>query len=99
MSRRKRATYFEKAADTCGCEKIAKKSLICAEEYASLAFDAALTKCKANAAWKTYEMACGHDAMVIEPDSLVEILTELARPLLRPICASHDPLCSYVWPA
>ena len=44
----------------------------------------ALTKCKANTSWKTYEMACGHDAMVIQRDSLVEILTELARPLLRP---------------
>jgi hypothetical protein len=69
MSRRKRATYFEKSADTGGREKIAKKSFIRAKEYASLAFDAALTKCKANAAWKIYEMAGGHDAMVIQPDS------------------------------
>jgi hypothetical protein len=44
-------------------------------------------------------MACGHDAIVIQPDRLVEILMELARPLRRPICASHHPLRAYVWPA
>ena len=72
------ATYFEKAAYTGGREKIAKKTFIRAKGYASPAFDANLAKCKANAAWKTYEMACGHDAMVVQPQELTNILLEVA---------------------
>jgi hypothetical protein len=42
------------------------------------AFDANLTKCKADTSWKTSEMACGHDAMVVQPEQLAGILLEVA---------------------
>jgi pimeloyl-ACP methyl ester carboxylesterase len=72
------ATYFEKSVYAGGRDKVAKKSFIRAKGYNSAAFDAAHAKCKANTAWKTYEMTCGHDAMVVQPDRLTEILLEVA---------------------
>jgi hypothetical protein len=33
---------------------------------------------KANAAWRVFELPCGHDAMVDMPDRLTEILLEVA---------------------
>jgi pimeloyl-ACP methyl ester carboxylesterase len=72
------ATYFEKASYTGGREKIAKKAFIRAKGYASPAFDANLANCKANSAWKTHEMATGHDAMVTQPQELTDILIQVA---------------------
>jgi len=72
------ATYTEKAVYTGARDTIAKKTFIRAKAYSSPAFDANLAKCKADASWKTYEMACGHDVMVIQPEQLVGILLEAA---------------------
>ena len=72
------ATLTDKIAITGARDKIAKKSYIRAKGYPSVAFDAALDKHKPNAAWKTYEMTSGHDAMVDQPERLTEILLEVA---------------------
>jgi pimeloyl-ACP methyl ester carboxylesterase len=70
------ATYTEKAVYTGGRDKIAKKTYIRAKGYAGPAFDAALAKTKADPSWKTHEMTSGHDAMVIQPQELTELLLQ-----------------------
>ncbi len=72
------ATLTDKAAITGAREKIAKKAYIRAEGYPSVPFDATLANLKGNAAWKTYEMTSGHDAMVDQPERVTEILLEVA---------------------
>jgi pimeloyl-ACP methyl ester carboxylesterase len=72
------ATLTDKAAFTGGRDKIARKTFIRAKGYPSVAFDANLEKLKSNSAWKTYEMTCGHDAMVDQPQELTDILLQVA---------------------
>jgi pimeloyl-ACP methyl ester carboxylesterase len=71
------ATMDETIKLTGARERIAKKSYIRAKGYPSIPFDAAQTKVKANAAWKSYEMTAGHDAMVDQPKELTDILIEV----------------------
>lgn len=54
--------------------RIAKKTFIRAKAYPSVPFDASLAKFKADAAWKTHEMAGGHDAMMDLPDQLAGLI-------------------------
>jgi pimeloyl-ACP methyl ester carboxylesterase len=72
------ATYIERAKYTGAREKVLKKAFIRAKGYASPGFDANLAKCKSDAAWKTFEVACGHDVMVIKPQELADILMQAA---------------------
>jgi hypothetical protein len=66
------ATLTDKIALTGARERIAKKAYIRAKGYPSVPFDGAQERLKADAAWRVYELACGHDAMVDMPDRLTE---------------------------
>jgi len=68
------ATLTEKAVFTGARDKIAKKTYIRAKGFPSVPFDTLLAKFKTDAAWKTHEMACGHDAMVDSPDELAGLI-------------------------
>jgi pimeloyl-ACP methyl ester carboxylesterase len=59
-------------------EKVAKKTYIRAPKYEQPAFDKYYAAKKTDPAWRTYEVACGHDVMVDAPERLVEILQERA---------------------
>ena len=72
------ATLTDKAVVTGAREKIAKKSYIRAKGYPSVPFDTALAKYKGNAAWKTFEMTAGHDAMVDAPAELTDLLISVS---------------------
>jgi pimeloyl-ACP methyl ester carboxylesterase len=72
------ATFTDKIALAGARDRIAKKAYIRAKSYDNPAFDAALARLKGNSAWRTYELASGHDVMVDMPDKLVEILLEVA---------------------
>jgi pimeloyl-ACP methyl ester carboxylesterase len=72
------ASFTDKISITGARDKIAKKAYIRAKGYPAEVFDAALNKCKPNPAWKTFEMAAGHDAMVDQPQELTDILLEVA---------------------
>jgi pimeloyl-ACP methyl ester carboxylesterase len=67
-------TYTEKAVYTGGREMIAKKTYIRAKGYSSTTFDGNLAKVKATGIWKTHELDSGHDAMLIIPEQLTEII-------------------------
>ncbi|MGA8749560.1 MAG: hypothetical protein WB563_12280 [Pseudolabrys sp.] len=43
-----------------------------------MSFDKAYARVKKDSSWRTYEVACGHDVMIDEPDRLTEILIEVA---------------------
>lgn len=58
-------------------EKIHTKAYIRALDFPSAPFDAALQRCRANPTWRTFEMKCGHDAMIDQPAELTSILEQL----------------------
>jgi len=72
------ATLTDKITVTGAREKIAKKAYVRAKGYPSVPFDGMQERYKADAAWRSYELPCGHDAMVDMPDRLTEILVEVA---------------------
>lgn len=72
------ASLTEKARYAGGRDKVARKTYIRASGYPSPAFDAAHDKLRANAAWRTYTIGCGHDVMVDAPERLTEILLEVS---------------------
>ncbi len=73
------ATFTDKIALTGARDRIARKSYIRAAHYPNPGFDRALGEARANAAWRTYDVPCGHDVMVDMPDRLSEILLEVAN--------------------
>jgi pimeloyl-ACP methyl ester carboxylesterase len=72
------ATLTDKITLTGAREKIAKRTYIRAKGYPSVPFDGYQEQLKGNAAWRVYELQCGHDAMVDMPDQLSEILVKVA---------------------
>jgi hypothetical protein len=72
------ATLTDRITLSGAHERIAKKAYIRAKGYPSVPFDAVQERLKAAAGWRSYEMPCGHDAMVDMPDRLTQILLELA---------------------
>ncbi len=57
---------------------IAKRTYIRAAGYDSPPLDAARARCAAHPGFAIREMACGHDAMVDDPEGLVDLLLEAA---------------------
>jgi hypothetical protein len=60
-------------------DRVRRKSYIRAKIYANPGFDRALAVAKSDPSWRTYEVACGHDVMVDDPERLTEILLEVAH--------------------
>jgi pimeloyl-ACP methyl ester carboxylesterase len=72
------ATFTERTKSTGSREKITKKAFIRAKNYSSATFDANLAKAAHDPTWRTFELASGHDAMVIAPGPLTKIILEVA---------------------
>ncbi|MDO8876214.1 MAG: alpha/beta hydrolase [Pseudolabrys sp.] len=70
-------TMTEKLKLTGARDRIAKKTYIRASGYPNVAFEAALSRAKAEG-WRTYEVPCGHNVMIDAPARLAEILSEVA---------------------
>jgi len=58
-------------------QKIPTKCYIRAPAFKQPSFDAAYARCRADRAWKTFEMSGGHDVMLDQPGELVAILNGL----------------------
>jgi pimeloyl-ACP methyl ester carboxylesterase len=71
-------TMIEKIKLSGARERIAKKTYIRASGYPNVSFEKAQARAKADRAWRTYEVPCGHDVMIDDPDRLTEILLEVA---------------------
>ena len=72
------ATFTEKLKLTGARERIAKKTYIRASGYPNVSFEKALARVKADPSWRTYEVPCGHDVMIDDPERLTEILLEVS---------------------
>jgi len=72
------ATFTDKIELTGAVNSIPRKTCVRAASYANPGFDRALGAITSDPAWRTYEVACGHDVMVDAPDRLCEILLEAA---------------------
>lgn len=71
-------TMAEKIKLSGARERIPKKTYIRASGYPNVSFEKAHAHAKADRAWRTYEVPCGHDVMIDDPDRLTEILLEVA---------------------
>ncbi len=71
-------TMTEKIRLTGARERIPKKTYIRASGYPNVSFEMAHARAKADRTWRTFEVPCGHDVMIDEPDRLTEILLEVA---------------------
>jgi pimeloyl-ACP methyl ester carboxylesterase len=72
------ATFTDRISLAGAVDRISSKTYVRAASYANPGFDRALAAVKANPAWRTCEVACGHDVMVDAPERLCEILLEAA---------------------
>ena len=70
-------TMIEKLKLTGARERVPRKTYIRASGYPNVSFEKAHARAKA-AGWRTYEVPCGHDVMIDEPERLTEILLEVA---------------------
>ena len=71
-------TFIDKISLSGARDRIARKSYIRAAGYANPGFDRAIAAVRADPSWRSYEVPCGHDVMVDDPDRLTEILLEVA---------------------
>jgi pimeloyl-ACP methyl ester carboxylesterase len=72
-------TFTDKIALSGACNRIPRKTYIRAKNYANPGFDRALASVTSDPSWRTYDVPCGHDVMVDDPERLTEILLEVAR--------------------
>ncbi|MGI8527475.1 MAG: alpha/beta fold hydrolase [Pseudolabrys sp.] len=70
-------TFTEKLKLSGARDEIAKKTYIRASGYPNVSFEKAHARAKAEG-WRTYEVPCGHDVMIDQPERLTEILLEVA---------------------
>jgi pimeloyl-ACP methyl ester carboxylesterase len=70
-------TFLQKLPLTGARERIANKAYIRATGYESPYFDRGLAAARQKG-WRTYEVPCGHDVMIDQPERLTEILQEAA---------------------
>jgi len=68
---------LQKLTLTGARERIAHHAYIRATAYPNEPFDRALAKARAQG-WRTYEVPCGHDVMLDQPERLAAILCEVA---------------------
>jgi pimeloyl-ACP methyl ester carboxylesterase len=72
------ATFTDQIALTGARDRVARKAYIRAKSYANPGFDRAYGALRFEPSWRTYEVSCGHDVMVDQPERLTEILLEVA---------------------
>jgi pimeloyl-ACP methyl ester carboxylesterase len=70
-------SFTQKLTLTGARERVPKKAYIRAAGYPYAPFDSGLAAARGRG-WRTYEMPCGHDAMLDMPERLAEILHEVA---------------------
>jgi pimeloyl-ACP methyl ester carboxylesterase len=68
---------LQKLALTGARERVAQHAYIRATGYPNEPFDRGLAKARAQG-WRTYEVPCGHDVMLDQPERLAAILREVA---------------------
>lgn len=70
--------FTEKLKVTGAYQSIPKKLYVRAPLFAMNAFDQALERCRADSAWQTATVTCGHDVMIDQPAELTAMLEKFA---------------------
>jgi len=70
--------FTEKLKVTGAYQSIPKKLYIRAPLFGSKAFDDAFARCRADHAWQTMTVLCGHDVMIDQPAEFAETLEKFA---------------------
>jgi pimeloyl-ACP methyl ester carboxylesterase len=79
LTREPNGTALQPITLTGAREKVSRKTYIRASNQPNPAFDEALTECKADKSWRTFETtASGHDVMIDAPEWLVDILLQVS---------------------
>jgi hypothetical protein len=73
--------FTEKLQVTGAYQSIPKKLYVRAPLFGQKSFDAALERCRADSAWQTATVTCGHDVMIDQPAELTAMLERLAQAL------------------
>lgn len=71
-------TWLQRIKLTGAQSRVPKKTYIRASRFNGPAFREIHARLKRSPSWMTYEMPCGHDAMIDMPERLAEILLEVA---------------------
>jgi pimeloyl-ACP methyl ester carboxylesterase len=69
--------FTEKLKVTGAYQSIPKKLYIRAPLFAQKGFDLALERCRADHAWQTAIVSCGHDVMIDQPAEVTEMLEKI----------------------
>jgi pimeloyl-ACP methyl ester carboxylesterase len=69
-------TYTDRITLTGAADRVAKKLYIRAKGFPSAPFDAVVAKLSADPSWRVESLACGHDAMVADPEGVARLLLE-----------------------
>ena len=69
--------FTEKLKVSGAYQSIPKKLYVRAPAFDLPAFDSTLARCRANRAWTTVTMNCGHDVMVDQPAQLTAMLERM----------------------
>ena len=70
--------FTQKLKVTGAYQSIPKKLYIRAPLFANKGFDQALARCRADHAWQTATVTCGHDVMIDQPAELAAMLEKFA---------------------
>jgi pimeloyl-ACP methyl ester carboxylesterase len=70
--------FTQKLTVTGAYQSIAKKLYVRAPLFANKGFDQALARCRADGAWQTATVTCGHDVMIDQPAELTALLEKFA---------------------
>ncbi len=70
--------FTQKLKVTGAYQSIPKKVYIRAPLFANKGFDQALARCRADSAWQTMTVTCGHDVMIDQPAELAATLEKFA---------------------
>jgi pimeloyl-ACP methyl ester carboxylesterase len=71
-------SYTDSLVVTGARERIRKKIFVRATRYRQPVFEAAYTKVRSNPTWVTFELMCGHHAMLDMPERVTQILLKTA---------------------
>ena len=70
--------YLTRLRLTGARERVAKKVYVRAEKFPNTRFDGYFTALRADPAWTTVALPCGHEVMLDMPDELTELLITAA---------------------
>ncbi|MGI6855880.1 alpha/beta fold hydrolase [Mesorhizobium sp. 1B3] len=67
-------TFLQRRRIQRGCTSLRRKAFVRATDFPSESFDQVRDRLQSTGGWEIYDVACGHDVMLDDPEALSEIL-------------------------